>query len=67
MAIKNIERDFVQCIRCKHGKYMQWFENPVVALCDINNERQVAEAKRQCKWYEASAEEPVIEHFDSYS
>jgi hypothetical protein len=46
---------------------MQWFENPVVALCDINNDRQVAEAKRQCKWFEASAEEPVIEHFDSYS
>lgn len=64
---RNNEQDFVQCLRCKHGQFMQWFDNPVIASCKINNERQVAEAKRLCKWFAASTSEPVIEHYDSYT
>ena len=66
MALKNNERNFVQCIRCKHGKFMQWLENPLIALCEVTKERQVAEAKRQCRLFVETTDEPIIQHFDSY-
>lgn len=53
---------------CKHAKFMQWFENPIVAECNYNNERYVAEARRICKIYEyVNNPNPTIQHFDSYA
>ena len=47
---------------------MQWFENPIVAECNYNNERYVAEARRICKIYEyVNNPNPTIQHFDSYA
>ena len=46
---------------------MQWFENPVIAICDVTKQRQVAQAKRLCQSYAESGVEPDIQHFDSYN
>lgn len=66
MASKNLESQFVKCIDCKHARFMQWFQNPVIAVCLTHNERQVAEAKRLCHTFAPSNKEPDIQHFDSY-
>ncbi|MBQ6434268.1 MAG: hypothetical protein IJJ94_10060 [Bacteroidaceae bacterium] len=67
MAIKNSDNAFVKCIECKHATFMQWFENPVIAICDVTKQRQVAQAKRLCQSYAESGVEPDIQHFDSYN
>jgi hypothetical protein len=59
--------EFVQCIHCqKASAYYQWFENPVIAQCGLNDERQVAQTKRICKTFVERHDEPVIQHFDHY-
>ena len=48
---------------------MQWFENPLIAVCGENQERQVAETKRDCKQFVPITGEddlPPLQHFDSY-
>ena len=62
--IKNEET--VQCLHCRFATYKQWFQNPVVALCSVRGDKQVAATKRVCKYYKERPDEPVIEHFDSY-
>ncbi len=71
MAISNKElvRDYVQCIHCKKATaLMQWFKNPIIAVCGETNERQVAETNRLCKLYVRANEDemPTLQHFDSY-
>ena len=71
MAISNKEnvREYVQCIHCKKAKaLMQWFKNPIIAVCSETEERQVAETNRLCKLYVRAREEeqPALQHFDSY-
>lgn len=58
----------IQCIHCKHGKFMQWMKNPIICECELlSNERFVAEAKKLCSLYEESkTETPEITHYDSY-
>ena len=67
MAIKNSDNAFVKCIDCKHATFMQWYENPVIANCQVHKERQVAQAKRLCQAFAPSNCEPEIQHFDSYN
>ncbi|MBQ7495484.1 MAG: hypothetical protein IJT75_07040 [Bacteroidaceae bacterium] len=70
MAQKNNERGFVRCVECKHATYMQWFENPIIAECQVHHERMVGEARRICKSFEPSGVVDVsqisIQHFDHY-
>ncbi len=66
MAVKNYESSFVKCIDCKHAKFMQWYENPIIAECMLHKERQVALAKRLCSLFAPSNAEPEVLHFDSY-
>ena len=71
MAISNKElvRDYVQCIHCKKATaLMQWFKNPIIAVCGETDERQVAETNRLCKLYVRANEDemPTLQHFDSY-
>ena len=66
---KNDNRQYVQCINCKRAKaFMQWFKNPVIAVCGEDGERQVAATKRMCKFFVQGEERdlPAIQHFDSY-
>lgn len=67
MAAKFTSKDFVQCISCKHATFMQWWNNPVIAKCQLLHERQVAEAKRICRQYTPTSATPEIEHFESYT
>lgn len=66
-AVKS--QEMVQCIRCKHGHFMQWMKNPIICECTVmQNERFVAEAKKICQAYEPSnIQTPTITHFDSYN
>lgn len=68
MATKNYpEREFVRCIDCKKATFMQWFENPVIALCSDQNERLVAASRRLCRGYVPSENpNPDVQHFDHY-
>jgi len=68
MATKsNNEKKFVQCITCKHGEFMQWFQNPVIAYCHLREEKMVATSRRLCPLYSPSGQqEPEIKHFDHY-
>ena len=67
MNDKNKEQGFVQCIRCQHATFMQWFENPVIAYCSQTDQRQVAASRRICKMFaESGIENPEIKHFDHY-
>ena len=58
----------IQCIHCKHGKFMQWMKNPIICECNWTGERYVAEARRLCARYEerTSPEPPAVKHYDHY-
>ena len=59
--------DFVCCLECRNGIFMQWFSNPIVAYCRELRERVVAQAPRNCSFFMPSGiENPEIRHFDSY-
>ena len=58
--------NMIQCIHCKHGKFMQWMKNPIICECSITNERFVAEAKRLCSTLERTQAEPQITHYKNY-
>lgn len=66
MAAKQNQSSSVQCIDCQWAKLMQWFENPVIALCERRDERQVAATRRFCKDFIKRTTQPTIQHFDSY-
>ncbi|MBP3567422.1 MAG: hypothetical protein IKA86_05930 [Paraprevotella sp.] len=63
----NKER-MIRCLECKHGRFMQWMNNPIICECAITNERQVAEAYKLCNLFNEnySQEAPSITHYDSY-
>lgn len=55
------------CITCKHATFKQWFNNPIIAICNVAyGERFVAEIQRVCPNYEETEDAPVIEHLDHY-
>ncbi|MBR1682915.1 MAG: hypothetical protein IJ767_06815 [Bacteroidaceae bacterium] len=62
------ENEFVSCIGCQNAKALyQWSANPIVALCGIHGERQVAQARRICKLFSPLLKEQTpIRHFDHY-
>ncbi len=65
---RNNDKDFVCCMSCSNGIFMQWFDNPVIAYCRVRKERMVAESRRICQTYTPSSEEnPEIRHFDCYA
>lgn len=46
---------------------MQWYDNPVIALCHEQDERFVAASRRLCKGFVPSGNShPDIQHFDHY-
>ena len=57
----------VQCIHCKHAKFMQCMKNPIIGQCSLTTERVVAEAKRLCSTYERTMAEPQITHYKNYN
>lgn len=60
-------KGMVRCIQCRHGKYMQWFHNPVICQCSIYNEKFVAEAKRICEEYAERTNTNIeVIHYDHY-
>ena len=67
IAKKTVERESVYCLRCKNAIFMQWFQNPIIAQCNIHNERFVANAHRICgDFLPSNNPNPDIQHFDSY-
>lgn len=67
MAFKKENEEFIRCIDCIHGTFMQWFENPIIADCNALNERMVAQSRRLCKEFEPSGNSnPEITHYDHY-
>ncbi len=70
MSQKINDKGFVHCVNCTHAKFMQWYENPIIAECDIYHERMVGEAHRICRHFQSSGitdvNQLVIQHFDSY-
>lgn len=69
MATKT-NASFVQCIHCKKvAALMQWYENPLIAVCKDTHERQVAETNRDCKLFVPNSGKddlPPVQHFDNY-
>ena len=66
---KENQRHYVQCIHCKKtASLMQWFENPIIAVCGETRERQVAQTNRLCKSFVRASDDemPALQHFDSY-
>ena len=62
----SVEKGMVKCINCKHGAFMQWFNNPIICNCHIFDEKFVAESRRICTEYIKSAGTHKIEHYDHY-
>ena len=60
------EIKMVKCLNCKHATYKQWFQNPIIALCELKRSREVAEANRICKEFVERYNKPTIEHYDEY-
>lgn len=61
------DKDFICCLECKHGIFMQWYQNPIVAYCREFHERMVAQAPRTCPLFKPSGIENLeIHHFDRY-
>lgn len=52
MAKKKIETTNVSCMDCKNAVLMRNGQNPIIAICNIYNERQVAVVRRICPSYE---------------
>lgn len=68
MAKNTNKENKIRCIDCAHATYMQWFENPIIAMCNMRNERMVAESEHICGMYQdAGPRKPEIQHFDCYS
>ncbi len=61
------QETFVKCINCKWADLMQWMENPIIAQCNIRDERQVAASKRICKEFIERTKEAPITHYDRYA
>ena len=59
-------KDMVRCIECKHGSYMQWFQNPIICNCQLYNEKFVAASRRVCPSFEKRAKTPEVTHFYHY-
>ena len=57
----------VQCRYCKHAALMQWWDNPIIAQCDVTGEREVAETKRLCETFEKRVKAEIVEHFNQYN
>lgn len=64
MAEKN--KGMVQCIHCKRGTFMQWFQNPIICECAILRERYVAEAKRFCENFVERTAPVEVTHYNHY-
>lgn len=63
----NTNREFVSCLDCANGVFMQWFNNPIIAYCKKREERMVAESLRICPLFKQSLVlEREITHFDDY-
>lgn len=61
------EKGYVTCIQCSNARFMRWFENPVIAYCNEEHERMVAESQRICPLFKPSGNpNPDIIHFDHY-
>ncbi len=61
------ERLAVKCINCRHATFKQWFQNPVIAFCQLQGgETAVAEIRRSCYLFQPATATPVIEHLSSY-
>lgn len=41
----------VQCLGCRLARLMQREQNPIIAVCTLSGEREVASARRQCAGY----------------
>ena len=41
----------VQCLSCRLARLMQREKNPVIAVCTLTREREVAKVRRQCAGY----------------
>lgn len=50
----------VQCMDCINSTLFQRFENPIIARCEVNGERDVARSKRICVNYRHTAEKKII-------
>lgn len=60
-------KDMVRCIDCKHGTYLQWFQNPVICVCHMRDEeRFVAAARRLCFQFEKGTGNTEVKHLDHY-
>lgn len=55
-----------RCIDCKHATLKQWYNNPVIALCERTGERYVARASNVCRMFEKCNTTKNIEHYDKY-
>lgn len=68
MAVtRNNDKDFVCCMSCSRGIFMQWYENPIIAYCRVKKERMVAESRRICQSFSPTVDaNPEIHHFDTY-
>ncbi len=66
----NDKNEMVRCIDCRHGSYMQWFQNPVICYCKLFEEKTVAESKRICDNFQRRPKpidrEKDVEHHDHY-
>ncbi|MCF0195867.1 MAG: hypothetical protein HUK03_01235 [Bacteroidaceae bacterium] len=67
MAEAKKNRETISCITCIHASLMQWMQNPIIAHCQVRDQREVAEVKRSCKEYKENSEKnPAIQHFSKY-
>lgn len=68
MASTGEPKKMIRCIECANGKFMQWFDNPVVCECSIRTViRFVANARKICSDFKPSNNpNPEITHYDTY-
>lgn len=55
------ELQFRICYDCANAHLMQWADDPVVAECGVNHERQVASTLLPCFNFKNRLGEPIIE------
>ena len=57
----------IRCRNCSHATFMQWFKNPVIAYCDIREERMVADSPHLCNLFVyRDNSDRKITHYDHY-
>ena len=62
--VSNKKQPSVQCLTCRLARLMQREKNPIIAVCTLTHEREVARVQRQCSGYVRNPLPPKLQPWE---